>query len=77
MPVDGRSAWRQVGWLLLLPALVWAEDGVAPAADVPDTELLEFLGGFASDDMTVVDMIIDEETGEAVNLTRFEDMQHD
>lgn len=76
-----QNAWRvclrKAGWLLLLPALTWAQDASEPGGERPDPELLEFLGGFAGDDRLVVDMMIDEETGETVKLTRFEELQND
>ena len=65
------------GWLLLLPALTWAQDTSEPSGELPDPELLEFLGGFDGNDRLVVDMMIDEETGETVKLTRFEELQND
>ena len=72
-----RVCWQKAGWLLLLPALTWAQDASDASGERPDPELLEFLGGFAGDDRLVVDMMIDEETGETVKLTRSEELQND
>lgn len=60
MPAEPARRWL----LLAVPLLAAAGEAAAP-----DLELLEFLGSFEPGDEQVVEMMVDEETGEAVALS--------
>ena len=77
------------GWMNNMPASHWrlvscciacwafSSHAVLAADEPPSRELLEFLGGFEMKDTQVVDLILDEESGETINVSQSEEGPHE